>query len=392
MRGFSRNILLSFGAVLAVLLLLEGAVRLFFMPAETMSGVSVPVLLRQLPHLVIQDREIDNQTIAHNVALFARHPDPAAVTQAYVGTSRTKVVRPQWLGNMQAVNGSGNSYNEISYGLLLQAEVVRRMFPHVRTLYVESSLLLRRPARLIVENDHRKYLPLLQSLLPLRDALPGGEPWRAQVAAVQQQKRPWKFLFPKVRQHLRLSSLLGYDSKSMPIADDPLLKQLLSDGERVRPPQSHPGDVGPIALENGKVQRLLSIPSAKPWDGLFDMFALWGRKHDIQIIFFQPPVRSDLYAFQTQYGLRDHVRDLKRVAEQYHLPFIDLNRPSLHYMDDWDLFADEDHLETCRGVILLQAALDEGMRQYRQEGVLFPSVPRALAERLAAGQLTRCGA
>lgn len=122
----------------------------------------------------IKGREIGNQMLVYNIALFSHHPDPESITSAFVGTSRSKVLRPQWFGLEGAANGSGNTYNEITYGALLQAEILRLRFPNIRTVYLEASLLLRRPDRLIVEEDHRKYLPLLESALPLRDGPPGG--------------------------------------------------------------------------------------------------------------------------------------------------------------------------------------------------------------------------
>ena len=385
--------------VLAVLGLLEGGVRLAEASGGDRIAASVPAMVRSLLHAYIGGREIGNQMLVHNVALFAQHSRPETVETAYVGTSRTKVLRPAWLGHANAVNGSGNSYNEISYGLLLQAEVVRLRFPNIKRVYVESSLLLRRPARLILEPDHRKYLPLLDSVLPLRDQLPGGAKFRAQVeTAMLTPELPQQ----KVRLHLlahradlRLNKLLpgGGDHGLIPVTSDSLFQQVDSSGERRSPPpavipsaQQRPE----IARDNEKVQRLRKIPGWAPWDGLFDLVALWGRAHHIEVILFQPAVRSDLYGYQQEFGLSAHVADLKRVARQYGVPFINLDLPELGYLEDWTLFSDEDHMETCAGVILLQTALDDGYRQFKQRGELLPVVSRADAAKLAASDLRRC--
>jgi hypothetical protein len=377
---------------------IEGGVRL----AERRSNVAVGKgnvadLLAWLPHSRISGREIGDQMLAHNVALFAGYQEPAEVTSAFVGTSRTKVLRPRWFGIDGAVNGSGNTYNEISYGLLLQAEILRLRFPNLRRVYFEASLLLRRPARLIVEEDHRKYLPLLASLLPLRDQLPGGAEFRKAVESMLAGERhgDGRLHLLRHRVQMRLSALLAANEAdgdgSIPVLEDKWMAVLLPDGERKAVPSAG-GTLKPeITNEHVKVQRLRKEESWAPWDGLFDLIALWGRSHGIEIVFFQPPVRSDLYQFQLANGLALHVADMHRVAREYGIPFIDMNRPDLHYMDDWDLFSDEDHLETCTGVVLLQGAIADGEHRFLDQGELFPLVARNEAQHLFRRQLGRCG-
>lgn len=386
--------------VLAVVAVLELGVRLAEQGEADTVALSVPALIKELPSARITGREIGNQMLVHNVALFSQHPAPDIVDTAYVGTSRTKVLRPARMGHANAINASGNTYNEISYGLLLQAEATRQQFPHLKRVYFESSMLLRRPARLVLEPDHRRYLPMLESLLPLRDRLPGGgDAFRAQVARARQapQARTWRLHLMDHRAQMRVSHLFSDQGVSaadgIPVRQDVLFTQLDTSGQRRATPGSRiprERQTAEVTNDHIKVQRLREVLAWAPWDGLFDLIALWGRKHGIEVVLFQPPVRSDLYRFKQGMGMPAHVADLERVARQYGIPFIDLNRPGMGYMEDWSMFSDEDHLETCFGVVLLQSALDLGFEEFRRFGNLLPTVRRDRVEREAAPQLAKC--
>lgn len=349
---------------------------------------SVPDLMAALPNMTISGREMGNQLLIQNVTLFSQYPDPEEVTSGYVGTSRSKVLRPSQFGLPHAVVGAGNTYNEITYGLLLQAEILRLKFPNLKRMYVESSLLLRRPGKLIVESDHLKYFPLLKALAPLcskASDVPGCREVFAQAGKLTNASSlNWK---PEMRRHrseFRFSSLLPGSQESMPVKADPLLGKLEANGEKkgqFRALTEKSEMLPEVTNDNVKVQRLRDISSNAPWDGLFDMFALWGRDHGIQIVLFQPPVRSDLYAYQIKYGLQQHVDDLLRVSTKYQIPFIDLDKPELGYMNDWSLFSDEDHMETCVGSGLLALALDAGANRFDQQHDLYPVIERFTLER-----------
>lgn len=391
------KIAMSLLAAMLSLALLEGTVRTYHAQRSSQSLAATPEsLVRSLPQAWIHGREIGSQMIVHNVALFARHATPSAVQRAYAGTSRTKVLRPAWFGIEDAVNASGNSYNEISYGLLIQLEAVRLQFANVRTVYVESSLLLRRPAGLHLHEDHLKYIALLDALLPLRDKLPGAEHFRREVKSARDRSGGGSAPLQAVSQRstIRISNALGVEAtRSLPVLEDKWVSSLLPNGERAiepGPALSRANQRLEIARDNIKIQRLREIPAWKPWDGLFDMVALWGRQHGIQIVLFQPPVRADLYRYKVEYGLADHVEDLQRVARQYGIPFIDLNRPGLGYIEDGSLFADEDHMETCPGVILLQGGIEEGLRRFHGSGDLLPSPTRSEVERRFGAKLMAC--
>lgn len=385
--------------VLAVVAMLEWGARLGEVKKPYALASSVPALMKELPSVRISGREIGNQMLVHNVALMSKHPAPLRVDTAYVGTSRTKVLRPVRWGHATAVNASGNTYNEISYGLLLQAEAARLQFPNLRKVYFESSMLLRRPSRLVLEPDHSKYLPLLESLLPLRDQLPAGDTFRAEVARAKQAPQGstrWLHLLDH-RAEMRMYRLLAIASETetpaMAVWQDALFAQLDTSGQRhaaLGPRIPLARQAPEVTNDHIKVQRLREVAAWAPWDSLFDLVALWGREHGIEIVLFQPPVRSDLYRFKQAMGMPAHVADLERVARKYNVPFIDLNRLGLGYMEDWSIFSDEDHLETCVGVVLLQSALDAGTDEFKRTGNLLPIVRRERLEREFAARLADC--
>lgn len=340
--------------------------------------ISLVELLSTPQKIKIFHNEISNQTIVHNLFLFQSYPEPEEVEVAYVGTSRTKVFRPSWYGNRYAVVGAGNSYSEITYGLLLQAEILRRKFKNLKTVYIESSLLLRKPNRFFVEPDHEKYLPLLQSLLPIIKTVPLSEK-----IATQIDRKSHDYNYPtnpifergleitKMRNQLKISELLNL-SKNQGIAvhEDTWIKTLRPNGERNYLPSFETlfaNQKPPIQSSHIKVQRLTGIQDSMPWDGLFEVIAEWGKVNKLNIVFFQPPVRSDLYAYQVELGLDLHNRELKRVAQKYGFSYINLNQPQLGYTKDWTLFSDEDHMETCKGVVLLHYALEQSILEGGKE-------------------------
>ena len=338
--------------------------------------------LRERP--LLKD-EIGRQYVVQNVKLFSHFTHPDQVDTAYVGTSRTKVVRPSMFGFSNRIVGAGNSYTEASYGLLLQAEILRPLFPKLKTLYVESSLLLRRPAKLRLDPSHKEYASVIRSFEPLCRAIEAAStkctPVFSQLGGEGTQKNSksnstteshlaW-FLHPKLldaRRDWRITTLLIPEkttaSSKNKLEGDPWFTTVAENGERIQkmnylttPDEAKP----PLSPDNIKVQRLRDIPSTEPWDGLFDLFAEWGKVHGIRIVFFQPPVRQDLYDFQVQHGLRAHTADLERISKRYGIPFIDLDKPELGYVTDPSLFSDEDHLETCLGTGLLTLALDASL-------------------------------
>lgn len=340
-------------------------------------------LMDKLPKSYVSGREANEQYLVENVALFSRYPKPKLVSVGYVGTSRSKLLRPELFGLPDnAVVGAGNSYNEITYGLLLQAEILRLRFPNLKRVYFEASMLLRRPDRLVVENDHRKYFPLLDSIRPLCDKLSQESPCHKifQDLTIQEEKKQESItsvLF-KERESFKFSSLFKKDKK-INVMNVSLLSDLKSNGERVSIPkyETLENEWKPeIKNDNPKIQRLRSIENDYPWDGLFDMISVWGEVHNIQVVLFQPPVRSDTFQFQKKYGLNLHVSELKKLSQKYNIPFINLDKSGLGYINNWGLFGDEDHLDTCHGSGLLTLALEEGYKKFNNSGELFPKIYR----------------
>jgi hypothetical protein len=387
--------LLSLSAVIVVMLLLEYTARNMG-DAGISTDESVADLMREMPHMRLSGREIGNQMLVHNVALFSQYPSPESITSAYVGTSRSKVLRPTRFGIPDAIVGAGNSYNEITYGLLLQAEILRLRFPHLKRVYVETSMLMRRPDRLILEEDHKKYLPLLKSLAPLCRSLPvtaGCHHVFADVERLSPSHMPMRSVLLQKGTELKLANLVMPKKQAgMLPMEDPELSRLMANGERKGLPRAmmpKEDQLPEITNDHIKVQRIRSTRSYIPGDGLFELIALWGREHGVEVVFFQPPVRSDLYRFQVEHGLADHVEDLERISYQYNIPFIDLDRPGLGFIDDWTLFSDEDHLETCLGSGLLTFALQRAMQAYREQHVLSPVIERSILQR-QSGKLKIC--
>lgn len=389
--------LLTAFMVLGIFGALEFGVR-HYASASEITEIDSKMLMSDMSKMHIAGREVGNQMLVHNVALFSHYPVPSSIATGYVGTSRSKVLRPQHFGVPAAVVGAGNSYSEITYGLLLQAEILRLRFPKLKRVYFETSMLLRRPARLIVEEDHRKYLPLLRTLQPLCMQLPASTGCRLvfnelNTVAGQPEPKTHSELLKK-RSELRVVSLIAEKKQEgMSVMDDPLLAGLQTNGERKSLPRAGiPKEHQPADITNDhvKVQRLRDVRSYGSGDGLFDLIALWGRMHNIEIVFFQPPVRSDLYRYKVEYGLTQHVADIERISRTYGVTFIDLNRPELGYMNDWSLFSDEDHLETCIGSGLLTLALEEGYMQYRIRHELFPKIERRELQARQAKRLKVC--
>ena len=354
-------------------------------------------MLNLLANATISDREIDNQFIIHNTALFAKYPLKNDINRAYIGTSRSKMLRPSWYGGVDSINASNNSYNEITYGLLLQAELVRIQFPNLREVFVESSMLLRRPNRLIVENDHKKYLSILKEVVVYSEKT-ADAPISNETVLKDAEKINWnESLFFKERKNFYFSNFLNVrkdeSDKQLLASEQPYIASLSINGERIGPMnfQREPKDQLPAVVEsNVKVQRLKDILDWYPWDGLFEIFALWGKANNVQVIFYQPPVRSDLYEYQLKYGMQKHRDDLIEIATKYEIPFIDFNKPELGFSERWDLFADEDHLETCLGVAYYLRGLELGYDDFKRSRSIVNDISIERVAKEASLLLKKC--
>jgi hypothetical protein len=391
-----KKILISFVVCVLTLCWLEVYLHRVYIPEPAeLKFYSGEPLVRALTKTPISGREIGNQMLIHNVALFDKYPKKNSVTRAYIGTSRSKVIRPEWYGISGAVNASGNSYNEISFGLLLQADLLKIQFPELKTIFVETSLLLRRPNRLIVEEDHVKYLGQLKTLNDLKLQLKDSSDFVKSVDSKFLVKPSiWSNIY--LLSHggeLKISNFLKKNKEEMFPTDEPYIKTLLADGERPSIPKlirEEKNWLPSISESHIKVQRLRDIESWYPWDGLFDLFVIWGKKNNVQIVFYQPPVRSDLYEYQKKYGLQMHIDDIARISKENNIPFINLNTPEAGFGKDWSLFEDEDHLETCLGFTYLTAALEIGFSKFNLDHTLLPLIDVDLAKEKARPQIEKC--
>lgn len=344
---------------------------------DIVSSADVNDLLGLLPEQPTTAREQDNQFLIHNLVLFNSIEDKGSIDTGFIGTSRSKMLRPSWIEGIRGVNASGNSYNEITYGTLIQAEMLRLSFPNLKTLYIETSFLLRRPDRLIVEEDHKKYLPYLESLWPLRNDF-------SYLKAIELNRNkpvgyyPGYYLLNSKENIQALNvfkKLMHTKNTDTPLLakDAKFLLSLNSYGERIDVPsyeRDKKDQPTSIQEDHIKVQRLRDITSWGQWDGLFDVIAEWGKQNNIIIHFYEPPVRSDLYSYQLKYGLNRHRESIEETSKKYGLAYINLNTPELGLQDRWELFSDEDHLETCHGIAIYTSSLILG-RNYKDRGEMI---------------------
>jgi hypothetical protein len=171
--------------------------------------------------------------------------------------------------------------------------------------------------------------------------------------------------------------LLGLNEtqRKMPISETELFQQLDENGVQLEafsrdvPSNAEARLNSPkIQADDPKITRLVDIKSRYPWDEQFTALADWAKVKGVTLVFFQPPVRSDFYAFQVQYGLEMHRQDIAQLAQASGFPFIDLNMRSLQYASDWSLFSDADHLGSCKGRYVYAAALQLGFNRWQAQG------------------------
>lgn len=325
--------------------------------------------------LAEREQDRDYRTLLVNTALFARHPSPATITSAYIGTSRSKYLQPSKMDLAGRVNAAGNSYNEITYGVILQAMLLKQQFPNLTQVYLEASLLMRRPAdRIIVEDDHKRYESGLLALATYQESLARDVKLTNFLDDAAKKRKPAEYIpgVPafKGRSNLRPSSLLvsAIDTRKdavTHISAHPLLARLSANGEltstlvtttpvdQLRPP---------IDERHIKVQRLNDVKSWYPWDGLFDVAARWAKDNGVELVLFVPPVRGDLSTFKKSRGLPEHLQDLERISRDYGVTTINLMDED-ELQQHPELFSDEDHLATCEGMRYLMVGIEDGTKR-----------------------------
>ncbi len=354
--------------------------------------------IQALANSTVENREVDSRYTVYNIAKLSRHSHHEQVDTAFLGTSRTKLLKPQIVEWDSAVVSAGNSYGEISYSYLIEADVLKREFPNLKYVFVETSLLTRQaPAPdFVMTPDHRKYLPFLAALGLEMAGTAAGENINTfinqqseQSAHINDSHFFWRTIpihLEKHRDQFKISTLLKLNEtqQRMPVTASNIFKQLQENGaaafETTRKSDSK---ATPIAADDPKITRLESIEGRYPWSDEYKALAEWARLKQVTIVFFQPPVRSDFLTFQEAYGLELHSTDIEKLAQASGFPLIDLNVRSLGYADDWSLFSDADHLGTCKGDYVYLMALKAGLDAWKADGEVLPQVSlKAVSDRI----------
>jgi len=223
----------------------------------------------------ISSRELDNRFIKHNIHLLQTLKDKENYDVALIGTSRTKVLSSSRFGHMNYFNSAGNSYNEITYGLLVEAEALYEHLPRLTKIYVEASMLLRRPgpSEYTVEKDHLTYLPILKRFSLIRSGFPGVG-FKSFL-----NRKSGTGLYLKLfdeRDKYIASSLLFGDQEVAPelISSSKVFDDITGFGEyksNFSFENSDPKAV--INIGNPKVQRIKDVASYESFDYLFEMIA-----------------------------------------------------------------------------------------------------------------------
>jgi hypothetical protein len=273
----------------------------------------------------------------------------------FLGSSRTKYLRPNSFFKYKSLVIGGNSYGEISYGPLVEAEIVRARFPDIRKYYFESSFLHRK-CGFFSQQDHKKYSKWLGRLREFWGAYQPPETELAHsslksqlktlVAGVQNYKIS-KILFPN-QPDTEWKKFLRTELEINEFGEYPVPKFNEIKADAILPA---------IQQSNAKVDRILNSKACVPGDHLFESIVEWGKHHGLEIVFYQPPVRSDLLEFKINNGLAAHTSHLKKLAEKNQIRFIDLNYSSNPLSQKWSYFSDEDHLNTCFGSLIFTQAL-----------------------------------
>lgn len=175
-----------------------------------------PESLEQLIELtntysLTEAREKESRFIIHNLALMIKLKAKGTLPEiAVLGSSRAKPIALEYFGKLNSVNLASNSYNEMPYGLLVQAELAKKYLPTLETFLVEASFLLRRPKGISTEKDHQKYAFALRQLA---DEFPS---WvhKAEIAG-SPNLASWRELI-STRDHFRLSTFDGHKFAGYP--------------------------------------------------------------------------------------------------------------------------------------------------------------------------------
>lgn len=305
---------------------------------------------------VDDSREINSRFIISNIIhfnkLFEKKISPEIV---FIGTSRTKVLTPHQHFQKNALVVGGNSYNEITWGLLLEAEALRILSPEIKTFWFEASFLLRRPGQLSVSDDHRKYTFLIKSLMnsnpKFGDLLPDLKTKSLRYSLLKQNN--WQ-LVKVFKKNTPLYQVFK-SKKIKTYSDNTEVKKINEFGEQNNTSLSF--GIQPINTDSIKILRLQNSAENIPGDRLFEAIILWAQTHKIKVGFYIPPITSTLVKAQEPYGLQKHISDLIHLSKTKNVQLVNFMDETLDWTQNSLLFADEDHLATCIGSYSLTSAL-----------------------------------
>lgn len=307
-----------------------------------------------------RDRKI--RSIEVNNVWISKVPHEEKFESVFIGSSRSKYLRPNAFFNHKSLVVGGNSYAEISYGPLIEAEIIRNRFPDTKRYYFESSFLHRK-CGLFAQPDHKKYLKWLEHLRVF------WAPFHPEGAKVSSGKI--KYLLKESIdgiQDFKLSNLIFSHDAGQDW--DKFLTNELDFKQYGEYPISQTNEtksesiLPQILTSNPKAQRISNAKECVPGDHLFEVIAEWGKFHSLEIIFFQPPVRSDLLEYKLNSGLESHNTHLRTLTKNKNLKFIDLNYLGNSLSKKWSYFSDEDHLNTCFGSLVFTQALLFSTREH----------------------------
>ena len=327
----------------------ELAVRITLEPDQAETG-DLHRILDRIP----SQRELENRYSVYNYIKALEHPNKDQIKILMLGTSRTKILKPSLIGQENVFIAGGNSYGETSHSFLIDLIVLTDIFPNIQKVFVETSLLTRhKPDEDWIEEHHHFYpylaLKHVESLnLPSLKKNLG-----KLIAKTRRSKKNEELVIYSIRNKLRLSNFFRENPNSY--KGSKVYKNLSFNGEEKSDYKLYSKTFREtIDSKHIKVQRLTKFKNFDEMDRQFLEVESYANLKEIEVIFFQPPVRSDLFTYQKDNGLELHTKDISKTLTSL---FLDFNLAETGFGSDWELFGDHDHLTTKRGNILFLTGL-----------------------------------
>lgn len=340
--------LIIFTTVISISLF-EVAVRLTLEPNQAETG-DLHRILDRIP----SQRELENRYSVYNYIKALEHPNKDQIKILMLGTSRTKILKPSLIEQENVFIAGGNSYGETSHSFLIDLIVLTDIFPNIEKVFVETSLLTRhKPDEDWIEEHHHFYpylalkhvkslnLPSLEKIL------------EKLIAKTKKSQKTQELIIYSRRNKLRLSNF--FNEKPSGYNDSKIYKNLDLNGEEKSDYKLYSKTFEEnIDSKHIKVQRLTKFKNFNEMDHQFVEVELYAKAKGIELVFFQPPVRSDLFTYQKENGLEVHIKNINSSLSSL---FLDFNLEVTEFGSSWELFGDHDHLTTKRGNVLFLTGL-----------------------------------